>query len=336
MLVLGIETSCDETAAAVVRDGREILANVVRSQIPLHRPFGGVVPEIACRAHVEDLTRVVDRALEEAGVTHRQLDGVAVANRPGLIGALLVGLTTAKARAWAWKLPLIAVNHIEAHLYAARLATEEQPFPAVGAVFSGGHTALYDSRSVDSHQLLGSTTDDAVGEAFDKVASVLALGYPGGPAIASAAESGNPEAFRLPRTLLGADSLDFSFSGIKTAVLYLAKGQNARRDDPIVAGLDVSDVAASFQEAVIEVLLHKIRLAQRRLNHSWVLVGGGVAANCQLRCKLSQVAEADGFQVLYPPEGLSTDNAAMIAGLAEHRLRAGHQDPLETDAFSTV
>ncbi|MBN1417488.1 MAG: tRNA (adenosine(37)-N6)-threonylcarbamoyltransferase complex transferase subunit TsaD [Planctomycetes bacterium] len=330
--ILGIETSCDETAAGVVEDGRRILSNVVLSQIPLHAPFSGVVPEIASRAHVQEIVRVVEHALAEASTPGPDLDAIAVANRPGLIGALLVGVTAAKALAWAWGIPLLGVDHLQAHLLTGVFQTGEDPFPAIGLVISGGHTALFDVPREGELLPLGGTTDDAVGEAFDKVASILGLGYPGGPAIARAAEHGNPKAHAFPRPLLGPDSLDFSFSGLKTAALYLVKGKNAPRSAPLLAGISIEDVAASFQEAVVETIAEKVRRAARIRGRDTVLVGGGVASNRRLREVLDATGRAHGFRVIWPGAGLSTDNGVMVAALAYRRLARGERDGLDLEA----
>lgn len=330
--ILGIETSCDETAAGVVEEGRRILSNVVLSQIPLHAPFAGVVPEIASRAHVLEIVRVVEHALAEAGVAGPELAAIAVANRPGLIGALLVGVTAAKALAWAWGIPVIGVDHLQAHLLTGVFESGEDPFPAIGIVISGGHTALFDVPCEGELAPLGGTTDDAVGEAFDKVASVLGLGYPGGPAIARAAERGDPRAYSLPRPLLGPESLEFSFSGLKTAVLYLVKGKNAPKGAPLIEGISIDDVAGSFQEAVAETIAEKVRRAVQVRGRDTVLVGGGVASNRRLREVLDATGRAHGFRVIWPGPGLSTDNGAMIAALAYRRLARGERDGLDLEA----
>jgi N6-L-threonylcarbamoyladenine synthase len=346
MRILGIETTCDETGIAVVEDGRRILVNRVLSQVPLHERFGGVVPEIASRAHVESITWTLEAALREAGLaftgSRPDLDGIAVAYRPGLVGSLLIGVTAAKCLAWAWNLPLVGVDHIHAHIYAGAMTAcrpenagfleEEEIFPAISLVVSGGHTALYLSRGWTDHALLGSTTDDAAGEAFDKVAAILKLGYPGGPAISRAAEGGNPRACPFPQTLFDADSLDFSFSGIKTAVLYHVKGQNAGREAPLREGISIADVAASFEETVVSILIKKIA---RALEHEQVhaaIVGGGVAANSRLRLGLDRLARKEGYRIFYPPPPLCTDNGAMIAGLGYRLLRQGRRDSLSLDA----
>src|SRR5689334_2709566 len=255
MYFLAIETSCDETAAAVFTEDLNILANVVASQTDLHARFGGVVPEVAARAHLQRLLPVVDEALKQAGIRLEQIGCVAVHNTPGLVGALLVGVSCAKMLALALGVPLISVNHIEAHIYACRLAAERDIFPCVGLVVSGGHTSLFHCRSALSFELLGATIDDAAGEAFDKVASLLGLGFPGGPAVEREAAAGNAEAFRFPRSFLHEDRLDFSFSGLKTAVLYAVHGQGVARGAPPSPGPFRADVAACFQQAVVDVLV---------------------------------------------------------------------------------
>jgi len=332
MLILGIETSCDETAAAVVEDGRGVHSSVVRSQNRLHEPYRGVVPEIASRAHLADLLPTTEQALDEAGATLGDLDAVAVAHVPGLIGGLLIGLTTAKTMSWLIEKPLIGVNHIEAHIYAAALGAEDLPFPCVSLVVSGGHTSLFHSRSPLEHDFLGATTDDAAGEAFDKVAAILGLGYPGGPEIDRAAEQGNPSAIAFPRTLLPPPSLDFSFSGLKTAVLYHCRGQDARQSDVSLAATQVADVAASFQEAVVDVLVKRTRQAVEATDVRRIVVGGGVAANNRLRARLAETAAAMGVDLVLPPVAMCVDNAAMAAGLAYHHWLRGRCADLYLDA----
>ncbi len=349
MRVLGIETTCDETGVAIVEDGYRIVANVVNSQIPLHERFGGVVPEIASRAHTETITRLVEKAIAEAGLdlfgARPPVDVVAVANRPGLIGALLVGATAAKSLALAWDVPLIGVDHVHAHIYSALLRSEAPPerpsmtdyFPAVSLVVSGGHTTLYSSRNSCHHELIGQTTDDAAGEAFDKVASLLNLGYPGGPAISKAALSGDAKAIRFPRTLLQKDSLDFSFSGIKTAVRYHTRGQDASRSAPLKAGICVPDVAASFEEAVVDVLVEKLRRALKREGATAAIVSGGVAANQRLRRRLQEFTAADDKVRLHIPElKFCTDNAAMIAALAHELWTGGARHDLDLAVSTTA
>jgi N6-L-threonylcarbamoyladenine synthase len=323
MRILGIETSCDETAAAVVADGTRILSSIVASQEHLHAKYGGVVPEIACRAHVEAVVPTIDQALERADLHLADLDAIAVTTRPGLIGALLIGLSAAKTLSWLADRPLVAVNHIEAHLYAPAL---EAPlgYPLVGLVASGGHTAILHATSPIDIEVLGTTTDDAAGEAFDKAAAILGLPYPGGPAIDRAAADGDPTAIAFPRTMLERESLDFSFSGIKTAVLYHCRGQNARGSEgKPPAAAEVPDIAASFQEAVVDVLVAKAIRAALSRDVATLVAGGGVACNSRLRTRLADEASRVGLTLRFAPKALCTDNAAMVAGLAEHLLRAG-------------
>ena len=334
MKILGIETSCDETCAAVVEDGRRVLSNVVASQVEIHRKYGGVVPEIASRAHLEALVPVVTEALQAHAAAGKDIEAVAAVNRPGLIGSLLLGLTAAKTLAWVRGVPLVAVNHIEAHIYAACLERDALPFPCVSLIVSGGHTSLYHSTGPLEHRLLGATTDDAAGEAFDKVAALLDLGYPGGPAVDRAAQGGSPRAVDFPRPWLGPDSFDFSFSGLKTAVLYhvRGKGAGAKRRATHLTPRETADVAASFQEAVVDVLVGKALRAAEATGAGRVLVGGGVAANRRLRARLQEEADAAGLDVFIPPMAYCTDNAAMVAGLAYHALQAGRTADLDLEA----
>jgi len=333
MVLLGVETSCDETAAAVVAEGREVLSSVVASQEDVHAKFGGVVPEIACRVHLEVITQVIRRALADAGVPAGRLDAIAAVNGPGLVGALLIGLTAAKTMSWLHRLPLVAVNHVAAHVYAANLPPGSIEYPVVGLVASGGHTSLCYARIPGEIEFAGATIDDAAGEAFDKVASILGLGYPGGPAIQKAAETGDPSRVRFPRTRLGPGSLDFSFSGLKTAVLYRVRGQDGKGRD--LGGLDaqeIADVAAGFQEAIVDVLVEKSVAACRRFECPGLAVGGGVAANRRLREKLGSAAREEKIRLFLPELRYCTDNAAMVAGLGFHLLRLGRTAPLDVDA----
>jgi len=335
MLFLAIETSCDETAAAVFTEELAVLASVVASQTELHARFGGVVPEVAARAHLQMLLPVIDQALREAGVRLDQIGCVAVHNTPGLVGALLVGVSAAKMLAVVLGVPLIAVNHIESHIYACRLAAGKDIFPCVGLVVSGGPTHLFHCRTPLEFELLGATLDDAAGEAFDKVASILGLGFPGGPAVEREAATGNPAAFRFPRSFLHDDRLDFSFSGLKTAVLYTVCGQD--RAGPIAppAGPNRADLAASFQQAVVEVLVEKSRLALRRTGMKRLAVGGGVSANRALRAALERITAEEGAELFIPPLHLCTDNAAMAA-LAVEKWRRQQWATLDLDAHPSL
>lgn len=340
-ILLGVESSCDEASCALVADGRDVLANAVASQIDLHKRFGGVVPEIASRAHVEQINNVIAEALQAAGVAPSEITAVAVTHQPGLIGSLLVGLLAAKTLAWVWDRPLVGVNHVFAHAYAAALDDEPVDYPAVAMVASGGHTALYHCQSPTDMTLVGNTIDDAAGEAFDKVASILHLGYPGGPVIDQAAKEGNPQAVDFPRTLLKGQSLDFSFSGIKTAVLYHVNGIPGTKYDP-PRGLEhfspeeINNVAASFQQAVVDVLTIKIRRAVQQTGAKTILLGGGVAANSHLRTATEHLAEKLHCTLRRPPLKYCTDNAAMIAGLGYHYLQAGQISDLHLAATATV
>ncbi len=331
MYFLGIETSCDETAAAVFTEDLTILANVVASQTDLHARFGGVVPEVAARAHLQRLLPVIDEALRQAGITLKQIGCVAVLNSPGLVGALLVGVSAAKALALALDVPLVAANHIEAHVYACRLAAGHDIFPCVGLVVSGGHTSLFHCRSPLSFELLGATIDDAAGEAFDKVASILELGFPGGPAVEREAAGGNPSAYRLPRSFLHEDRLDFSFSGLKTAVLYAVHGQGNTRGGPPLTAQRRADLSASFQQAVVDVLVAKSEQALQSTGLTRLAVGGGVAANLPLRHALERMARARQAELFVPPMSLCTDNAAMAA-IAVEKWRRQSWAPLDLDA----
>ena len=331
-VLLAIETTCDETAAAVIARDLTVRSSVVASQDELHQRFGGVVPEIASRAHLRRVLPVIDEALEQAGVSRDDLTAIAVAVRPGLVGSLLVGLTAAKTLAAVLDLPLLGVDHIAAHIYACRMFAEREVFPAIGFVVSGGHTNLYDCPSATDTRLIGSTIDDAAGEAFDKVAKVIGLPYPGGPAIQSAAETGDPQAFSLPRSLLDDPlNLDFSFSGLKTAVTYLFRGTpgGQQRAEPM-GPEQIPDLAASFQEAVVDVLIEKCRRAMARFGRERLLVGGGVAANQRFREQLVDLAKTESIEVIIAPPSMCTDNAAM-AGIAWEMLAAGQTAELDVD-----
>ena len=333
MNVLTLETTCDETAAAVVTDRLEIRSAVVASQDELHRRFGGVVPEIASRAHLERILPVIDEAVRRAGLSLAELDAVAVANTPGLAGSLLVGLVAAKALAVVLDVPLVAVNHLQAHIYACRLAAAPQEvFPCVGLIVSGGHTSLYRCLGPLDFELLGGTIDDAAGEAFDKVAAMLGLGYPGGPAVERAAQGGNPRAYRLPRAFWHDDQrLDFSLSGLKTAVRYRIAGPGRPDFSQVrLSPQQMADLAASFQEAVVDCLVDKAFAALRRTGLGILCVGGGVAANQRLRARLEEEAAERSATLHVAPLGLCTDNAVMGA-IAVERLRAGLVEPLDLD-----
>ncbi len=350
-IILGLESSCDETSCALVADGRHVLANVVATQIELHSRFGGVVPEVASRAHIEAINPVIEQALAAADTPIEQIDAVAVTCQPGLVGSLLIGLMAAKTLAMAWERPLIGVNHVHAHAYSPSLDDEPVEYPAVSLVVSGGHTALYECLSPIDVTSLGQTIDDAAGEAFDKVASIMGLGYPGGPLVDRIAREGDPKAVSLPRTLLGGDSLDFSFSGLKTAVLYHVNGvPNAKLSPEAVAakgpgygkgaaGLseqEMADIAAGFQAAVAEVLAVKLRRAVKRCSARSIVVGGGVAANSGIRARLAVEAESLGCRLRLPPMKYCTDNAAMIAGMGYHMLKAGQTAGLDLEVTPTM
>lgn len=326
-----------------------MLSSVVASQHDLHAKFGGVVPEIASRAHIERVLPVINEALDEAKVTLDDLDAIAVGNRPGLIGALLVAVSAAKALSWSLGKPLIGVDHVRAHLYAAALDADAIAYPALGLVVSGGHTSLYKVTSPTEMTLLGSTIDDAVGEAYDKTAAILELGFPGGPIVDRLAQQGDADSVKLPRTLLDRDSLDFSFSGLKTAVLYHVRGQpqgrgrNAAfaRDASKLSQSDKANVAASFQRAVCDVLEKKLQRALDRMEESGeparsIVIGGGVSANSAVRARVTDLGESRNLAVRLPPMAYCVDNAAMIAGLAAHQLAAGDTADLTLEAAATT
>jgi len=320
--VLGIETSCDETAAAVVVGGTDVRSSVVSSQVALHSRFGGVVPEIASRAHVELTNPVVEQAMVEAGVTGADIQIVGATVGPGLAGALLVGLSAAKALALCWGVPFVAVNHLEAHLHASLLDDPDLELPAVVLLVSGGHTQIVRMEEIGRYAVVGSTLDDAAGEAFDKVARYLGLGYPGGPAIDRIATEGDPEAIRFPRAMLG-QGLDLSFSGLKTSVV------NHVRKNPEVSS---ADVAASFQEAVVDVLVAKARAAAHQFGAKSLCLAGGVAANTRLRERVLDACMADGIDAHLPSRSMCTDNAAMVAAAAHHRFHVDGPSSLSVGA----
>ena len=325
-VVLGIETSCDETAAAIVMGGNDVLSSVVASQLEIHARFGGVVPEIASRAHLEALTPVISQAIQKSGLSFDRVDAVAATVGPGLIGALLVGVSAAKSLALVLDVPFVGVNHLEAHLYAAMLDDPNVEFPLLVLLVSGGNTLLVEVLAHGVYQIVGQTRDDAAGEAFDKVARFLDLGYPGGPAIDAQAKLGNAEAINFPRAMLN-DGLDVSFSGLKTAVI------NYVRKFPMTP---TADVAASFQSAVVDVLVAKTLRAAENLGARTVAIGGGVAANSQLRDEISAACARKDFHVVLPSLAMCTDNAAMIASAGWHRLRLTGATNLDAGAYPNL
>lgn len=322
MLVLGIESSCDETCCAIVRDGREILSNIVASQAELHEAFGGVVPELACRQHIDLIIPVIDKAIKEANITLNDIDLISVANCPGLIGALLIGINAAKTLALALNKPFIGVNHIEAHLYAAMMSHPEPiKFPCLGVVLSGGHTSLLIIKGIGDYELLGETVDDAIGEAFDKVAKLMGLPYPGGPLIEQLALKGDPHSYTLKSGTVKNNPLAFSFSGLKTGVLYNLKGQNSGSSEVEAISLSVKqNMAASFQRVAFTDVINKTTIAAKEHNCEMIIFGGGVTNNQALRQMFQKALPKS--TLLWPSKGLSLDNAAMVAGLAYHQFLA--------------
>jgi len=328
LTLLAIESSCDETSAAVIQDGTEVLSNVVASQIDIHKEYGGVVPEIASRMHVEIIMPVVDKAIKESGIEKDKLDAVAVTHGPGLIGALMVGLSTAKAMAFGLNIPLVGVNHLEAHMSAVHLENSVK-FPFVGLVVSGGHTSLYLVKSYTEFELLGKTRDDAAGEAFDKAAKIMDLPYPGGVEIDKLAKEGNREAIEFPRPFMNNATLDFSFSGVKTSVLYYLK----KHPDP--NDKELRDICASYQEAIVETLVHKTLLAAKKHNVESVVIAGGVACNSRLRELSKEKLEQEGISVYIPSPKYCTDNAAMIGSLGGFMFQNQTTSELSLTPFST-
>ncbi|HYA13396.1 MAG TPA: tRNA (adenosine(37)-N6)-threonylcarbamoyltransferase complex transferase subunit TsaD [Syntrophales bacterium] len=327
MYVLGIETSCDETAAAVLQDGILLRSNIVASQADLHSIYGGVVPEIASRKHMEMIVPVIRQALSDAEITLNDIEGIAVTRGPGLVGALLVGLSTAKAIAFALNIPIVGINHLVGHIASIFLTDDAPEFPFVALVVSGGHTHIYLVNDFQNFTILGQTMDDAAGEAFDKAAKLLNIGYPGGAVIDQMAKKGNREWIKFPRAMK--ESLDFSFSGLKTSLLVNIK----KRGRPFSEN-ELPDVAASYQEAVVDVLVEKTMRATRLCSLSKIVVCGGVAANSRLREKFAEESKCTGFKVYIPPPALCTDNAAMIAVIGEYLLTRGFKDPLDMNAVS--
>jgi N6-L-threonylcarbamoyladenine synthase len=334
MRVLAIETSCDDTGAAVVSNGRKILSNIVSSQVSIHQKYGGVVPELASRRHIECIVPIVTEALETAKMTLKEIDGIAVTHGPGLVGSLLVGLSFAKSLSFVTGLPFVGVNHIEAHLSAIFLDKNPPKFPFVGLVVSGGHTSLFRVDGFGRYKRLGQTRDDAAGEAFDKVGKLLGLGYPGGPIIDELSKTGDPKAVRFPRASLGKDSSDFSFSGLKTAVVNYVK---ARPESPEGYSKDlIRDIVSSFQEAVVDILVKKTLHAAQNQGLKRVVLSGGVAANCRLREKMEEEASQHKVKLYLPSPSFCTDNAAMVGVVGYEYLKRGIRSPLSLNAFSNL
>lgn len=327
VFILGIESSCDETAAAVVKNGRYVLSNVISSQIDLHKLYGGVVPEIASRKHIENIDEVIEKALNDAGKTFDEIDAIGVTYGPGLVGALLVGVAEAKALAYALNKPLIGVHHIEGHICANYIENIDFKPPYVALVVSGGHSHLLYVQDYGEYEILGRTRDDAAGEAYDKVARAIGMGYPGGPKIDKAAKSGNPEAISFPRVYLEEDSYDFSFSGLKSAVLNYINKQKMMNEK-----IDVNDVAASFQRAVVEVLVAKTVRAAKSKGVTQVALAGGVASNSALRAYVKEACDRNGLTLNIPSPILCTDNAAMIGSAAYYEYLKGIRDGLDLNA----
>lgn len=337
MLVLGVESTCDETGCAIVRDGKEILSNVFASQHDIHSQFGGVFPELASRRHVDAIIPVLDEALEKASVSLQDIDLIAVAHGPGLMGAILVGLNAAKSLAFSCQKPLIGVNHVEAHIYAAMMSQSSPPsFPSIGVVLSGAHTNIIYMHDIGSYELLAQTADDAIGEAFDKVAKMMDIPYPGGPEIEAIAKNGDPYRYDFKSGRVKKSPLNFSFSGIKTGVLYTVKGQNGSLATPtLLSESDKCHVAASFQRVVFEDIIKKTLTAARERNCNSIVFGGGVTNNNRLREMFADTA--DGYQLYWPSAGLSLDNAAMIAGLGYHQYNSrGSGDNLHLEAQTRI
>ncbi len=331
MNILGIETSCDDTAAAIVRDGREIVSNIISSQNEFHEKYGGIVPEIASRKHVELILYVIQNALDTAGMTYEGIDVIAVTHRPGLVGSLLIGLSAAKSIAYCHGKPLVGVNHLSGHVYANFLNKPDLDLPHLSLTVSGGHTLVMYVTSPTQYTVLGHTVDDAIGEAYDKVAKFLGLGFPGGPVIDRMAKEGNPNAVEFPSPLIYSKDLNFSFSGLKTAVIrYVTEQKHAERE------INYADIVASFQKAAIKVLIKKVLKAAQEKRVSTITLSGGVAANSALRETLIAEARQHGIRVCYPPLVLCTDNGAMIAGVAYHLYQAGVRSGFDLNAYPAI
>lgn len=336
MIVLGIESTCDETACSIVRNGREVLSNVISSQTDLHNQFGGVFPELACRRHIDALIPVIKKAMDDASVLPSEIDLIAAAKGPGLIGALLIGINAAKSLSYAWNIPFIGVNHVEAHLYAAMMPLETPPLPALGLVVSGGHTFIVKMDAIGSYRMIGSTQDDAIGEAFDKVATLLGLPYPGGPEIEALAKKGDPTRFSFKPGRVKNQPWDFSFSGLKTNVLYTIKGQSAAKDAPlIISEKEKADVAASFQETALRDVVSKTIESAKLNDCKAIYCGGGVSNNQRLRDLFSELNCP--LPVFYPARKMTIDNAAMIAGLGYHcYIRENKADGLDLEPMTRI
>jgi N6-L-threonylcarbamoyladenine synthase len=336
MLVLGIETTCDETACAIVQSGKTILSNVIASQIGLHKNYGGVYPELASRSHVDNFIPVLEESLKEAGITPQEIDLIAVSKAPGLIGSISIGLNAAKALSLGWNIPYIGVNHVEAHLYASMMDVNPV-FPAIGVVLSGGHTFIVKINDLGSYEMLGTTVDDAIGESFDKVACMLSLPYPGGPEVENLALQGDPLKYKLKAGFVKNNPLNFSFSGIKTNVLYLIKGDNSNKHSPtLLQESEKKHLAASFQHCVFMDVIRKTLKACEIHGCNTIFAGGGVTQSQSLKY-LFRKTLPDHLQIYYPPKGLSLDNGAMIAGLGYHLYKKTNtSDPLNLEASSRI
>ncbi len=335
MKILGIDTSCDDTSAGVVADGRKVLSSVVHSQIGIHRPHGGIVPELASREHIKNILYVADEALSKAGTSLDSMDGIAVTVGPGLVGSLLVGLYYAAGLAYAKGMPLIPINHLEGHILSIFLEEEAPPFPFIALTVSGGHTNITLVENYGKYTVMGQTVDDAAGEAFDKVAKISGLGYPGGAVIEALSRKGSSDSVPFPRAYLNKDSFNFSFSGLKTAVsLYLKKWREDSHQEAGPHSVSLADIAASFQESVVDVLVHKTVMAAKQTGVRSLVAAGGVACNGRLRERLSAEGSREGIRVFYPRPGYCTDNGAMIAAAGYHRLLTGKIGDLSLDVRS--